>query len=379
MVFLKALAVFLGTIIGVGIFGLPFVSSKAGFFVVLAYFLIMGAVAALMNLIYSEVIVGTKKTYRLSGYVEEYLGGRWKKFAFFVVIFSLIGALLAYLIIGGQFLYFCLSPFIGGGVILYTVLFFILGAFLVFKDIKAVAGIELILFCVLVVILALFLTKAFPVIEANNFKAINLGYIFLPYGVVLFSLGAGSIIPEIKEMLHAENKKPEKLKRSLKKVIIWGIAITIIIYILFIYVVQGASSFVAEDAISGLEKALGPQIIKFGFLFGVITCFTSFLTLALTVKKSLWYDFGLNRNLSWLLTCFIPLGLFFLGFRRFINVINFTGAVLFGAEALILVFLYKAFLKKKLNRGMNPLIYLLLELFIMGSLLEIFLFYAKIV
>ena len=40
MTFFKALAVFLGTVIGVGIFGLPFVASKAGFFIVLLYFLL---------------------------------------------------------------------------------------------------------------------------------------------------------------------------------------------------------------------------------------------------------------------------------------------------------------------------------------------------
>jgi len=47
MKFLKALAVFLGTVIGVGIFGLPFVASKAGFFIVLFYFLFIILIAAL--------------------------------------------------------------------------------------------------------------------------------------------------------------------------------------------------------------------------------------------------------------------------------------------------------------------------------------------
>ncbi len=39
--FLKAWATFTGTIIGVGIFGLPFVTMKAGSFVVLLYFLVI--------------------------------------------------------------------------------------------------------------------------------------------------------------------------------------------------------------------------------------------------------------------------------------------------------------------------------------------------
>jgi tyrosine-specific transport protein len=102
-VFLKALSVFLGTVIGVGIFGLPFVAQKAGFFVVLGYFLFMVLVAILTHLFFGEVALDTKKIYRLPGYVGEYLGQRWKKLSFFITATGLFGALLAYLIIGGQF------------------------------------------------------------------------------------------------------------------------------------------------------------------------------------------------------------------------------------------------------------------------------------
>ena len=364
MKFLKALAVFLGTVIGVGIFGLPFVASKAGFFIVLFYFLFIVLITTSAFFLYSEVVLGTKRIHRLPGYVGEYLGEKWKKITFLVVAIGLIGALLAYLIIGGQFLSSFLSPYLGGSSTLYTLLFFAFGTYLVFRGIKSISGVELFLLFFLFVILILFFIKAFPFIDIDNLKTFDLKYIVFPYGIILFSLWGSAVIPEIKEIVKGS-------KKELRKVIITGTIIVLIVYLFFIYIVLGSSSIVSEDAISGLEKTLGSNIIKFGLIFGVITCFTSFLTLGLTFKKVLWYDFGFDKNLAWFLTCFPPLILFLLGVREFIRVISFTGAIALGFEGIIIVFLYRESLKRKFSRKMNPILYFLVGIFILGIIFEI--------
>jgi tyrosine-specific transport protein len=358
MNFIKALSVFLGTIIGAGIFGLPYVASKAGFFVVLIYFFIMSFIVISFNLIYSQVILGTKENCRLPGYIGKYLGDKWEKFSFIIVFLGGIGALLAYLIISGEFL----SYSTGLPVLWSTLLFFFLGSFLVFKGIKSISGIELALLVVLLIILGIFFIKAFPSIDLNKFQTINLEHFILPYGVVLFSLGGASIIPELKEMTKGKN---------LKKLIVTGVVLSALIYLFFIYIVLGASSVVSKDAISGMTQVLGPNIVKLGFIFGIIACFTSFLTLGLTLQKVLWYDLGVPKNISWFLVCFIPLLLFLLGVKSFINVISFTGAVSLAIEGSLMVFLYRSFLKKKLRKNMNPLYYLLIGIFFSGMALEI--------
>lgn len=364
MVFLKALAVFLGTVIGVGIFGLPFMALKAGFFIVLCYFLFMALVTISINLIYGEVILGTKKTYRLPGYVGQYLGETWKKISFLVISVGLMGALLAYLIIGGQFLNSFLNPYFGGSPVLYTLLFFAFGSYLVFRGIKSISGVELFLLFLLLVILAVFFIKAFPFIDIAHFKNLNLGFLTFPYGVVLFSLWGSAVIPEIKEMLAGS-------RSNLRKVIFWGVITTVFIYLLFIFIILGASGpNTSKEAISGLEQVLRDKVIKLGFVFGVITCFTSFITLALTLKNVFWYDFGISKKFAWFLTCFIPLFLFLSGLREFIEVISFTGAIALGLEGIIIVFLYRAFSKKKFN----PLLYFLVAVFILGIVLEIIYF-----
>ena len=372
MSFLKAFSIYLGTVIGVGIFGLPFVAFKAGFFVVVSYFLCMALVAILINFLYGEVILGTKEMHRLPGYVGKYLGEKWKRITFLVIAIGLMGALLAYLIIGGQFLNFFLGPYLGGNSTLYTLLFFGLGAYLVFRGIKSVSGVELSLLLVLFIILAAFFIKAFPSINISYFKILNPKFLFFPYGVILFSLWGSAVIPEIKEALAACPTGRSGLRIRLRRVIFWGTIVAAAIYLFFIVIVLGVSGPVtSEEAISGLEKVLGSNIVRLGFIFGVITCFTSFLTLALTLKKVFWYNFGISKNFAWFLTCFPPLFLFFLGIRGFIGVISFTGAIALGVEGIIIVFLYREFLKKKFSRRINPAFYLLAGIFVLGIILEL--------
>lgn len=371
LAFLKALSVFAGTIIGVGIFGLPFVALKAGFFVVFLYFLLMSAITIVIHLLFGEVTLGTKGFRRLPGYVGEYLGQGWKKISFVIVILGLMGALLAYLIVGGQFLNFFFAPYFGGNSTLYTHLFFIAGAFLIFRGIKSISWVELSLLVVFFVILLTFFIKAFPFINLDYFKTLDLKFLPLPYGVILFALWGLTLVPEVKEMLAGD-------RALLRKAIISGIFLATTTYLFFVFVILGASGpATSKEAISGLAQTLGDNVIRLGFIFGVITCFTSFITLGLTLKKIFWYDFGLSPNLSWAITCFLPLALFLLGLREFIDVIGFTGALALGAEGLIIVFLYRAFLKKKFSQKMNPAYYLLAGLFILGVVFEIFYFATK--
>ena len=99
-----ALASLIGTIIGAGVFGIPYVMAKSGIIFCLFYFLILGAAALFLHLFFGEIVLRTKKKHRLIGYTEKYLGGRAKILVSFSTIIGTIGALLAYIILGGNFL-----------------------------------------------------------------------------------------------------------------------------------------------------------------------------------------------------------------------------------------------------------------------------------
>lgn len=370
--FIKALSFFLGTVIGVGIFGLPFVALKAGFFVVVLYFLLAVQITILVHYFYGEVILATKKKHRLPGYVGEYFGRKWKNITFFILALGFFGTLLAYIIIGGEFLNFLLASYFGENLILYTLLFFFAGSYLIFRGIKSISLVELLLLIFLLAIFVVFSIKTLPSIDFSNLKHLDIRFLALPYGIVLFSLWGSAVVPEVKEMFVSQGKDINSVRKELKKLIIWGVCLAAFIYLLFIFIVLGSSgSDTSREAISGLAGVIGENIIKFGFIFGIISCFTSFIAIGLTLKKTFWYDFGLPKNFAWAITCFLPLGLFFLGLRNFIEIIVFIGAVSIGTEAVIIIFLYREFLKKKFSKKFSPFAYLLVGIFILGIIFQI--------
>jgi len=339
--FLKASSVFIGTIIGVGIFGLPYVASKAGFFVVLGYFVVLTAITIAINVIYAEVVKGTEGNKYLPEHAAQYLGQKWKIFTFIILFFGSIGSLLAYIIVGGQFLNSFMSPFIGGTNLIWTLVFFLTGIFLIFRGTKSLTKLELILLGAFLLILILFFVKALPFINLKYFTAVNLKYFTLPYGVIFFALWGAIFIPELKEIVLPNLK-------LLNKVVVASTILSAVIYLLFVFIIFGVSGpKTSEEALSGFIDVTGSNLLKLGFLFGIINIFDSFVCTGIVLQKILWKDFGMHKLASWAITCFLPLILFFFGKNGYISVIGFTGAFLLGAECIIIIFIYKNYRKTR--------------------------------
>jgi len=363
--FIKAVSVLVGTIIGVGIFGLPFIAAKTGFLVILAYFLVLGGVALVIHLIFGDIILGTPGKHRYPGYVKIYLGKFWSRISFTSICIGLFGAQLAYLVVGGGFLASLLMPYIGGSVLMYVLIFFAIGSAVIFKGIKSISLIEFIVLVLFFTLLIFFIISSFPSVKYDNLLTINLGNFILPYGIIMFSLWGASILPEIKEIVKNDRK-------VFRKSIFTGLGISVITYILFILVVLGISGqSTTPDAIQGLRSALGNKIVNLGFIFGLITCFSSYLTIGITLKKVFWYDMKLKPNTSWAIAVFVPLILYLIGARQFITIISLTGAVTLGVESVIMIFLYKVFLKKKKSKKMNPFFFGISALLFLGIVVEI--------
>lgn len=373
--FFYALAVLSGTIIGVGLFGLPYVASKAGFWTLILYFLVLGSIVCFLHLLFSEVCLRTKKKQRLPGYAEKYLGKWGKGISFFSVIFSLYGALLAYIIVGGKFLHTLFSSWLGGGALWYSIAFFILGALFIFFGIRSIAPFEFWMLGLFFVILILFFVFGSPQIEIQNLTGTGkLSSLFLPYGVVLFSLWGIALVPELEDILG-------KKKKLMRKVCISGVWLAVLTYILFVILILGVcGSSTTKEALAGLEAFLGKRVVAFGLAFGVLTCFTSFLTLGLTLKKVFWYDFKIPKNTSFVLACFIPLLAYILGLSDFIKVISMTGGVMLATNGILVILMHRK--AKKLGDDVpaysisypKVISYFLILLFALGVVYEIFYF-----
>lgn len=369
--FFFALATLVGTIVGVGLFGLPYLTAQTSFATILVYFVLIGAFAVIMQLVYGEIVLKTKGQHQFSGYTRIYLGHKWKILAFLVEFLAITGALTAYLIVGGDFLFQLLGPVLGGSMHLYVLTYFALGAWLVYLGIKSVAKSEFILLFVLIGAVALFFFSSLEQINFSYLKTSNLQNIILPYGAVIFSLWGVTVIPEISEMLDKQHK-------YLKKVIPWGVAISIAIYILFIITVVGLSgSQTSPEAIPGLIQLLPPYVIKIALILGLLTTFTSFLAMAEAAKRAFIEDWRLSPRLSWVFCCILPPILYFLGLRNFLNIIGIVGAIMLGIFGITLFAIY---LKIKNNNGEQPsdynlnlpnwLVYFFIIILVLGVLTE---------
>ena len=372
--FIFALSTISGTIIGVGLFSLPYITLKVGILVMLFYFLVLGGVVILIHILFGEVALHTPDYHRLPSYAKIYLGKWGEKITFFTAILSLWGALLAYLIVGGKFLASLFLPLLGGNESLYTILYFATGALLIYFGIRAIAKFEFFALILFFLVLFMVFLKGFSFLKLDNFslstpKQISL--IFLPFGPILFSLWGADLIPEIEEMLGRD-------KNLLKKLIPLALFIPIITYLVFIGLVLGISgNLTSEEAIGGLGIFLGPDVIGLLLFFGILTTFTSFLTLGLTLRNVFCYDLKIPKDIAWFAACFIPLSLFFLGFQNFIGVISFVGGILLAFNGILIIFMYRIVKKIPLFSLNSFFTLFLIFILLLGIVYEVYYFLLR--
>ncbi|MGB9598784.1 MAG: aromatic amino acid transport family protein, partial [Minisyncoccales bacterium] len=302
--FLKRSSLLVNTIIGVGFFALPFAASKISFFI-LPYFLFLGTIVLLIHLFYARICLATPDYKRLPGFVQYYLGKRWSQFSFFIIIFSLVGTLLSYLIVGGEFL---TEIFPSLNYFYWTTIFFFFSFFLILKDIKTILKFQFFsFFLFFLLIFFLFLLAGGMIKSENFFLKPDFDYWFLPYGVIIFSLWGTSIIPEVEESLGFK-------KRLLEPIIFFSFFLSLLFYLSFIFFVLGLSgSLTTENALIGLKNFLSSPSFKLLLFLSLLSVFTSFLSLGLTLKKVLVFDLKIKSHFLLIFFLFFPYLLFLLG------------------------------------------------------------------
>jgi len=333
---LRASALLIGTIIGAGIFALPYAIAKVGFIAGLSYILFLGVVVLILNLMYGQIVLSTNGKHQLSGYAQKYLGNNGKIVAVISVLLGLYGGLLAYIVKVGQFLHELTGV---GSNLLWSLLFFSLMSLLVFIGLKIISRFVFLLSIILLIVILSVIILGIPHVQIGNLSTFDPAFLFLPYGVILFALGGSSIIPEMGGIFDREKRA------KLKKAIILGTVIPIALYALFSLMVVGVTgALTSDDAVTGLQSAL-PLISRLGAVFGIISMSSCFLSLGTILKDTYQYDFGMKKIFAWILACFVPLTLFLLGLKEFVTVISVAGALMSGFEGVVIILTYYKSLK----------------------------------
>jgi tyrosine-specific transport protein len=283
----------------------------------------------------------------LVGYAKIYFGKWGEKITTITSVLAREGALLAYIIVSGHFL----RALFGGSAFFWSIAFFVFGALMILFGLRTVAQAELFMVFFLLLTMVIIFVFSVPQINFDNLKTIDFSNLFLPYGVVLFALGGTVAIPEMSEILKG---------RKLKKAIILGTLVPVLLFVVFTFVVLGVTGTrTTEEALVGLQMVLGIRVMFIGLVFGVLALLTSFLTLGLNVKKILWYDLKIPKHLAWFLSCGIPFFIYLVGVRDFIKVIALIGAVFGGINGIIIALMYLKLKKRWLLSGAVILVFAL--------------------
>jgi amino acid permease len=322
----SAVWTFVGTTVGAGILGLPFVFYKAVFLTGLFLMLFISIFICLVNLYLGEIILRTKGKHQLTGLAEKYLGSKFKYAMFFVNLLSITGALAAYTIASGD----ALSSIFGGNAKFYSLIFFIIMSFIIFFSIKIIDKFESIftpLKLLAVIFISLFL---FNFVKLENLMEFSLLKILIPYGAIVFAFTGISAIPSMNEEL--------KNKKLLFTSIVIGIILTFITYLLFIFAILGAKGIPSEVATASLSY-LGFHINWIANLFALFALATAFVSLGFALKENFTLDLKIRNFTSWIIVVVLSFILAFSGLS-FITILELSGAIAIGLIFLFILLMH---------------------------------------
>ncbi len=341
---ITATATLVGTIIGAGVLGIPYAIAKSGFIPGIIILAILGVAVLILNLCIGEVSLRTNGRHQLPGYAEKYLGKWGKRIMTFSIIFGIYGALTAYFIGGGNVLadIFGLgnwsSSFLGfqiSAALLFSICFFVFLSTLIYLGLKSVGKTEIIFGAIMLVIILIIIVWGTFHIDSTNLTTYDKTQLFFPYGVILFAFVGAAAVPEMKSICSTN-------KKLIKKAIVIGSSVPLIIYALFAFVVVGVTgASTGQIATTTLGNVVGGKIMELlGNLFAIFSMSTSFLALGLAL---LWvYDLDLHttRNVAFLLTVSIPFLIGIAGITSFIQALAITGGVAGGIEGILIILMF---------------------------------------
>lgn len=379
----EAIAALVGTIIGAGVFTLPYVAKLSGLILAIFWLVVVSFIILFLHLAFGEIVLRTKDNYRLPGYTGYYLGTPAKKFILITTFLTFSISLLIYLLLGTEFFSLILKNFAINNLepsLIFLVLWLFFNLSILDKSNTLAAKINFYLSFVLVF---LFLVIAFFALPHLNFSQINFFHFsnkfgwLIPYGVFFYALNGAVAVPEAINILKKNN-----LLNKAKKIIKIGTLIPALIYLIFIISVLGVSGInTSREAIRGLEGILGKSIIVIGALVGFLAVSTSYLIFATYIKNSFINDFQWTPFISYLVVILGPIVFYLVGLQNVIKLISFIGGMIGGLEGImIILILQKAKKKKEIIPPYEiPLNKLLVTVFIfaliIGAICQTFLVY----
>lgn len=370
--FIRGIGMMIGSIVGVGVFGLPYAFAQSGFSVGLAVLLFMAVLLTTLQLMYAEVVIQTPGKHRLVGFVRMYMGHRWSGLALVTLAASMWGAMLAYIIIGGNFFHLLFGQTLGVPEFVCSLIMAGLVSYFIYRGLQFASKAEVFMILLLLLLFVFIIIAATPHVNPRNLITTDWTQMMVPYGVVLFAMAGAAVVPELKEVIGRENRNRFGL------VIMIGMVVIALLYGTFSFAVVGVTGGATTDiAFDGLIPVLGAFFKTIVALLGSLTILSIYMLIGVELQNMFRYDFKMKKPVAWALTALVPIGLFLAGMREFIALVGFVGAVFGGIHGILIVRVYEK-MRDKLERKHHKVFHvptiislLIIGIFAIGVVIEI--------
>ncbi len=348
--FLLPVGLLAGTIIGAGIFSLPYVFKESGFALGFFYLALGAIVFTIIHLMYADIIVGTSGEHRFPGYAKKYLGQWAFWISIFIAVIQALIVLTIYLILSKSFL----DILFGNNFETIKILFFwILSSLGIFLSVRKLATLEFWITGGIVGVIIFIFGLGF-----TEFNTLTLDYFspqwingLLPLGAVLFSLSGRTAIPALVDYFGNSQGSVIDLKRSIE----WGTILPAIVYGGFVLGVAALSPVITEDAVSGLVGVVPYMAMLFVGILGLLSIFSSYIVIGLDVANTLRYDLKIPSIFKILIVVGTPMLIYLAGFQNFIQLVSFTGGIFLALESIFIVAMWLKLYPRKLFMASIPL------------------------
>ncbi|MBI4138949.1 hypothetical protein HY479_02250 [Candidatus Uhrbacteria bacterium] len=337
-----ALAV-IGTIIGAGVFGVPAMMDRAGILLGSVIFWIIALLILATHLYFVDVIATVEGRHRLPGYIGAILGPWAGRVGVAMNTLQLVGANLAYMVLGGMFIKELIDG-AGAGADLLTlqVLFWVGGAVTVFYALRIVAKIESFLTWLLIAVMSLLILSAVPHVDAARFFTADPWHILAPIGIFIFAMFGLTVIAEAHEITG------RKIAETRRAVAVGTLTAAVFTWLFGIFIALGLPPGGSSD------PAAFSRLLPSGWwwavpLFGFLAVATSFITSAYNLQSIYRLDVGVSKLASWAVALGSPLLLLFLVTRDFLNIIEIVGALFSATNGLLVILAAHAVMRRVKN------------------------------
>jgi amino acid permease len=335
--FWEAFATIVGTVVGLGIFAIPYAAKNVGVAPTVALIIFIAVMSVLVSILYAEIVIFDKREECIVSYAKRYLGQWMGRIETCSVFFGYTGSILAYVLAISVFV----KEFIPQGenyfwpiILFYTAI----SGLVLLRGIRSLGNLEIVLAGIMCAAFFLVFWKSLP-----HWRPVITDWseVTIPYGVVWFSLTGGSAIPITVSLLKRKGKK------VFNAIFFAYTLITLVTILFFVAALKTGGQRIGLDPFVAMGERMGSWVFYLGTLIGILAVTTSHWTLATYFNKVLKEDLKINPTASWLLVIFLPVILILLGVSNFVNVIGLVGLVAGTFDALLLIAIYRKIFSRK--------------------------------